>query len=341
MDLINCSCYHLFIDTGKQNKFVENKSSKQNFITFSKTALEKVTESISSQEFVFKPISLVKEEFLKYKDDANYWEAFCEILSSELISTQQQSQKTVSHLGKKVTPGSLLIIHCRPTGNDVDILFLIKMEQEEFAHVQDFSSLHGLPFEKKALNTAFITFKNNGDELQISRTSAFWINFLSAVPLRESRLNTTNAFKAIDNVLTRKVKNEGFKSDHIALRNHLLTYLRNHANEVVSYNEMIEVIFTKHKPHQSAFKPNEIATHLKSLALKEKSTFDSQFCIDMSDVKAKRRKIPIILNEGIELNLSDGVANLEETIKPFEEDGRKGIVIFSDEGYLHFQRDED
>ncbi|AYO15035.1 hypothetical protein D0812_11660 [Vibrio owensii] len=342
MHFINCSCYHLSIENGTYAKFVEKQNSRENFRDFAATALEKVVENGSTQQYVFQNDSDVKKEFLTYLSNADYWTVFCELMTGYLISSQQISQKSVERMGRKVTPGSLLLIHYKPTDNDVDVLVLIKMEQEEFASVEDFEHQFGLPAEKRALNTAVITFsENDKQELYVSRTLAFWVNFLGVTPLREDRLNTFNAFKAIDKTLTTKVKNKGYKADHLMLRNHLLTYLRNKSNDVVSYQELIEEIFAKHVPLNRDFDAKSLVSDLQKHPSKSKDGFDGQFRVNMEDINAKRRKLPIALSDGIELNLTDGVLGLEETIIPHEEDGRKGIIIFSEVGYDHFKKDSE
>jgi len=341
MKFINCSCYHIFIDKGEYSRFKESKSSQENFRDFSRNAVQKVQENDSTQDFMFADASSVKSEFLKYKEDANYWDSFCETLSGYLLFSQQNSQKRIEHLGKTVTPGSLLLIHCKPTDNDIDILVLIKMEQEEFANVIDFAAEYGLPFEKKALNTAFITFEEDGiTALQVSRTSAFWVNFLEALPKRESSINTANSFSSIDTFLKKNVRGKGFHSDYVFLRNHLLTYYRNNTGNVVDYNELVELIFEKHKPHNRKLDCVDLASKMSALPSQKKGGFDKQFFVDMAKCSNRMLKTPIDLTDKIELNLKDGIENLEETIEAHKVGERKGIIIYTDVGYEYFKKED-
>ncbi|WP_154203216.1 nucleoid-associated protein [Vibrio harveyi] len=338
MQYMNTNCFHIDIQKGTYSEFVGNASSKQNFQDFAKEAVRHTQSNNNAQEFIFNTDSQVKSEFLKYKDNSSHWKVMCEKFSADLLVEQQISQKSIDHLKKKVTPGSLLIIHCKPTV-DVDLLVLVKMEQEEFANVVDFEHQYGLPTEKKALNTALIRFeKGSTTSLLVSRTNAFWIKFLDIYPVRSDNVNTANAFNAIDTAL-RKVKRDGYKADHVALRNHLITYLRNNQGKTVVYTELVDTIFGAHKSLDENFLATQFANSLRDLPKKKtgKQAFDPHFQIDMEDVKAKKRTISIGLTDKIELNLKDGIENLDETIRPYEDNGRKGIVVFSDEGFEHFK----
>lgn len=338
MKFVNCSCFHIFIDQDRFEPFKGDGNSQQNFIDFSRVAVSKVEDNDSTQEYIFSDTSTVKSEFEKYKADPATWTQFCERLSSILLHSQQNSQKIVDHLGKKVTPGSLLLAHGRTDGANVDILVLIKMEQEEFANVVNFKPEYGLPFEKKALNTAFITFEANGKaSLLISRTNAFWVNFLEAMPIRAHNVNTANAFNSMDKVLVQQVKRKGYKADYLALKNHLLTYMRNNAGQIVSFKDLVDVVFVNHVPHDAGLDVGKLTQKVLALPTQQKGGFDNQFRIDMTDVKAKRRTTQIPLTDKIELSLKDGIADLNQTIKPYDDDGRKGIIIYTDEGFEHFK----
>ncbi|WP_192945762.1 nucleoid-associated protein [Vibrio fluvialis] len=342
MKYMNTSCYHIDIQKSEYQEFKGSASSNRNFQEFAKLAVAHTQSNDNTQEFIFNDGSIVDSEFHIYKAHTPHWGVFCEKLSAELLHTQQASQRRIDHLDKKVTPGSLLLIHCKPLEANVDLLVLVKMEQEEFANVIDFEHQYGLPTEKKALNTALIRFEDGEPtSLLVSRANAFWIKFLDIHPVRSDNVNTANAFNAIDSAL-RKVKRDGYKADHLALRNHLITYLRNNQGKTVVYSELIDTVFGNHQPLDKRFLAEKFAEDLRSLPKKKKGkhAFDPHFQIDMADVKAKRRTV-IGLTDKIELNLKDGIENLDETIIPYEDGGRKGIIIFSDEGFDHFKKDEE
>ncbi|PTQ05768.1 MULTISPECIES: nucleoid-associated protein [Vibrio] len=341
MKYMNTSCYHLFIETGEYKKFVGNANSSANFQDFAKLAVAHTQNNENTQEFIFNEGSSVEIEFLKYLEHTPHWQVLCEESSASLLDAQQVSQKRIEHLDKKVTPGSLLLIHCKPPEANVDILVLVKMEQEEFASVVDFEHQYGLPTEKKALNTALIRFESGKPaSLLVSRANAFWIKFLDVYPVRSDNVNTANAFNAIDGAL-KKVKRDGFKADHTALRNHLITYLRNNHGQTVVYNELVETVFGQHKALDKQFVAKDFADELLKLPAKKKGkhAFDPHFQINMTDVKAKKKTV-INLTDKIDLSLKDGIDNLDETILPYEEHGRKGVIIFSDEGFEHFKIDD-
>jgi len=341
MNYINTSCHHIFIDKNSFEKFDGGEQAIKNFQEFARASVQLTLENESAQEYLFNDGSGVQKEFETYLDNASHWDAFSERLAGTLLAEQQGSQEKLDKFKRKVkvTPGSLLLIHCKPLENNVDTLVLIKMEQEEVANVANFEHLFGLPTDKKALNTAFITFeKGKLPALWVSRAHTYWINFLDVAPIRSSEVNTSNAFDAIDSKL-KTIKND-FKADHLLIRNHLLIYLRNRDKEAVPYKELIETVVLDHTPVDSDFKPEELAKKLQDLPNKYKKPFDAQFEVDFSSVTAKRSPA-IPLTDKIDLSLKDGIENIKEIIKPHTDGARKGIIIYSDVGYEYFKDKED
>ncbi|EGQ8322699.1 hypothetical protein NMR92_001776 [Vibrio cholerae] len=337
MNILKTSCHHIFIGNGTTQKFHGTLSATKNFQEFAKESVKQTQGNVSTQEYIFNASSGVKTEFENYLKNPSGWEYFSETMAGYLLVEQQTSQAQVANMKVKLTPGSLLVIHCKPSQNDIDILVLVKIEQEEVANAEDFEKLFGLPVDKKALNTAFITFeKNKEPQLLVSKARAYWTNFLDVSPIRLNSVNTANAFDAIDGQL--KTVKRKYKADHLQLRNHLLTYLRNRSGQTISYSELIEVVFENHQPLDSNFKPKELAKKLIGLPKSYKKPFDSQFNVDMADVNAKRVKQTVMLTDKIELNINDAVDNLEQLIQPYEKNGEKGIVILSEYGYEHFKK---
>ncbi|MBF9001998.1 hypothetical protein [Vibrio nitrifigilis] len=337
MNIFNTSCYHIFIGNGTTQKFKGTAAATKNFEQFAKEAVKQTQGNISTQEYTFNANSNVKTEFENYLINPSNWDVFSKTMAGYLLSEQQTSQAQVANMKVKLTPGSLLVIHCKPPHNNTDILVLVKIEQEEVASAEDFEKLFGLPVDKKALNTAFITFeKDQEPQLLVSKARAYWTKFLDVSPVRLDSVNTANAFDALDNQL--KAVKRNHKADYLHLRNHLLTFLRNRSGQTISYNELIEVVFENHKPLDSNFKPEELAKKLINLPKTYKRPFDAQFNVDMINVNAKRVKQSVMLTDKIELNIKDAVDNLDQLIQPFEKNGEKGIVILSEDGYEYFKK---
>ena len=337
MNILNTSCHHIFIGKGTIQKFNGTANATKNFQSFAKEAVKQTQGNVSTQEYTFNINSDVKSEFENYLIKSSSWDVFSAAMAGYLLAAQQTSQAQVANMKVKLTPGSLLVIHCKQPKNNINILVLVKIEQEEVANAEDFEKLFGLPVDKKALNTAFITFeKGKEPQLLVSKVRAYWAKFLDVLPVRLDNVNTANAFDAIDAQL-KSVKRK-YKADHLHLRNHLLTFLRNRSGQTISYNELIEVVFENHKPLDSNFKPEELTKKLINLPKTYKKPFDAQFNVDMVDVNAKRVKQTVMLTDKIELNIKDAVDNLDQLIQPFDKNGEKGIVIFSEEGYEYFKK---
>ncbi|MEZ8760377.1 hypothetical protein AB6D89_18120 [Vibrio splendidus] len=344
MNYINTSCHHIFIDKNTIERFDGSKQAIKNFQEFARSSVKLTQENDSAQAYIFNDGAEVQSEFESYLEEPSHWEAFSERLAGTLLAEQQESQRKLDTFKRdiKVTPGSLLLIHCRPSENDVETLVLIKMEQEEVANVATFEHLFGLPTDKKALNTAFITFeKGKQPDLWVSRAQTYWIKFLNAQPVRENHVNTSKAFNAIENVLERHVKKENHKSDYIVLRNELLKYLRKNKGECIAYNDLVEEVFERHEPIAANFDKNDVIKKLLALPLHSKNGFDKQFVIDMKDVTARKLKMVIELTEQIELTLKEDVDLLGNVIEQYNRGGKKGIIIFTEEGYEYFNKETD
>lgn len=331
------SCYHIFIENNVVKKFSGNKASQANFESFSKDAVKATQENSNSQIFTFKNDSLVKTGFLEHLNGSLLWDDLCRRFAETFLSEQIVSQNKISKMKKKITPGSLLVIHYQDN-NTNDVLILIKIEQEEVANAASFERIFAILLEKQALNTAFAIFeKSKETSLLISRTNAFWVQFLGVTPLRENRVNTFNVFKSIDAAL-KTTRRRGFKSDYLSLRNHFITYLRNNDGMSIAYNDLVTTVFDAHKSIDQKFDSVEFAKKIRKIPSVRKGdkAFDLQFEVDMVDVKAKLVNTKIELTDKIELNLKDGVENLEQIIHPYDEGGVKGIIICSEEGYKYF-----
>jgi hypothetical protein len=143
--------------------------------------------------------------------------------------------------------------------------------------------------------------------------------------------NTEKVFNIIETKILTPIKKVS-KRDYIELWNATIRYFR--IKPEFSLDSFVNEIFTSHVPFDDNLDVNELA--IKTKKQFEKGSFDSKFPI-VAKVISKRFKNSIPLTPHIDLNLKDGLQNLQGTIQRYKEvNGNKWVMIKSDEGYDYF-----
>lgn len=127
--------------------------------------------------------------------------------------------------------------------------------------------------------------------------------------------NTVKAFKAIDEVLNRNVKNAS-REDYTYIRNAFISYIRSH--DYVDYSSMITDVVGGYQPAEiSAEKFNEFKLKLNELP--QKKGFDHQFNPVPSAIIARIRKTYKVY-DGIEIKITSDIPDLKNTIKAYQDE---------------------
>ena len=334
-----CSCYHIVVDEAKIQKFIGNEESTVNFHSYSQFIFKGLTESGKLQDHQFDNDSKIKQEYLNYLKDQTKatWNTFHELLANSLLSHQTESQRKANNLKKKITTGSLLAIHNK--NEDSDTLVLINIEHNKVADTKFFEEMLALPLEKPALKAAIISY-NKDQIFSIGVSNApfarYWDKLLQTTPVRENKVNTLNAIEKVEHLLKTSVR-KNYKADYIDLRNGMLIYFRNNEGNNINYDDFVGTVFDQHIPRDKNFKKDILVEKLLQLPDNNKTPFDRQFMVDMKDCNKNLLKTSIALSNDIDLTLKKGIDDLEDSIEAYENDGRKGIIIYSEEGHRYFK----
>ncbi|TVT79307.1 nucleoid-associated protein [Pseudomonas sp. H3(2019)] len=260
------------------------------------------------------------------------------LTAERLHQIERQTQEKHKHL-ITLRRGSLLESHIELYGYTYILFF--KIDHAGFLD-ENFDWKIGLPEKQIAQKSAVIKFEGEViAQVWVGDTNAkiseyWWKDFLELTPLSTPETNTKNAFIAIEKLLISDVKKTS-NSDYWTLRNAVVSYFRTNTN--FKFSELIDQVFSSYTPDNTEINIENLIKEANKLPTKSK--FDPQFEIAPNIIKAKIKK-QITLVENLELRITGEIKNHDETFDTGEEnDGRKYLKIYSDEGYNEFHRQDD
>ena len=293
-----------------------------NYITDNKFVRHYKTRSESTQV-----ISNIKSVAID-KDIMN----FCSSdIAKRLLLKESEAQSRIQRLQTSVKKGSLIqaLVDKQDTG---ELIYLLaKVEHSNFVDDSDLSFKTGFSKDKKTIWKTCIFSINSEDDYSVqdaliySDTKAkYWSNdFLEVDELITDELNTNNAFRAIDETLSRNVKKVA-PNDYVYIRNSVIGYLK--SNEHIDYIMMINTLLGDYVPTElSSSSLSSLKAKLNELPTKK--NFDYQFTSIPTVIKAKIKKTyPVYA--GIEIKVNDYIDNIKDTIRAYEDsDGIKYLKI--------------
>ena len=252
-------------------------------------------------------------------------------IAQRLLLKESEAQSRIQRLRTSVKKGSLIQALVDKQDTNELIYLLAKVEHSDFVDDSDLSFKTGFSKDKKTIWKTCILSINSEDSYSIqdaliySDTKAkYWSDdFLELDEMITDEVNTDKAFRAIDETLSRNVKNVA-PNDYVYIRNSFIGYLK--SNEHIDYMGMIDTLLGNYVPTElSDASLTSLKTKLNELP--SKRDFDYQFTSIPTAIKAKiKRTYPVY--SGIEIRVNDYIDNIKETIKACEEtDGTKYLKI--------------
>ncbi len=263
--------------------------------------------------------------------------------ANKLLSVEKDAQAEIQQLGRNIRKGCLLQVKC--TLDDIKTLVLVKIDDNTFLDAEVMKLKTGLPLDTRMQKVAIVKFNDAGivESLLLSDTnstiSKYWrADFMEAEPIRDPKINTQNAFNAIDKLLQTAIKPKS-KQDYYFIRNQVIISFR---QESFTFNDLVDQI-KSYKPldeklDEKAF--DGFVSKLEALPTDPKKGFDTQFEIEPKLIKAKLNN-KIMIDEHFELHVKGEVSDLKSRLGVGIENGtnRKLVKIYSDEGYMTFEQD--
>jgi hypothetical protein len=304
---------------------VNSNSSTRNFKTRSPD-----TEAISCIRQIFQQRTV--EEAVTQKTD---------IIAKRLLDKEIEAQHRVARLDINVQKGSLIQALLFDEENDLFTYLLAKVEHSDFVDDEDFSFKTGFSKDKKTLwKSCLIDLPCADQPIYYARIYSntvaryWWDDFLEFDEMLSDEVNTSNAFKAIESSLNRRIRNIAPR-DHTIIRNSIISYFKNHNH--FDYDTMIESTIGQYQPIDLP-QENLLALKQTLLQLPEDKHFDHQFNSVPSVINARIKKIYDV-NQGIRIQITDEIPDIENTINAYRDsDGTKYIKIKTnnDETYKRF-----
>jgi 23S rRNA U2552 (ribose-2'-O)-methylase RlmE/FtsJ len=274
------------------------------------------------------------------------FEARADLLAEKLLDVQKK--RAAKHTGINAPKkGGLVVIFLK--GEDKINILISKIDHATFLHLEDSLYKSGLPDEKATQKSCIINYQLVDDEYQLMdiivsdstpKIASFWSeDFLQLEELTSDDTNTTNAFTAIEHVISTYVKKKS-SGDYEELRNNLVGYFKTKTS--FKYEDMVEYVIGEYTPEKEDIIIEKLKEQLNKLP--EKQGFDTTFNIVTSRIKA-RFKRTYKVSEKIELRTSDYIEDLKNVIvaKEDPEFGGRILVIrnINENLYNTFKSEED
>ncbi|WP_282874350.1 nucleoid-associated protein [Pseudomonas peli] len=257
-------------------------------------------------------------------------------LTQRLLQCEIATQKKISGLNE-LREGSLLCAHFQ-LGEEEHVI-LVKIDHAGYLDEVTLQRTSGLPEKQRAQKcatfaitagivdpTIVISDSNN------SLTEYWWGGFLNLASLSNPQQNTLRAFKAIESLLKTKVEKKS-PSDYWTLRNAFVSYFTTRPDCV--FDQMIDDIMGSYPAHDPDLDMSKLVAEAKELP--KKKDFDSHFSI-APDVISNKIKRQIPLGPNLDLRITGEISDFDTTFATGDDDGRKYLKIYSNEGYAAFNK---
>ena len=315
-------------------KDISNQGTKA-LEEYIKKLIEDIKTKASKRSFEFQRETTEVRKSLNDFYNKEYENA-SETNAKRLLSSENEAQKAISHLGVSIQKGSLFqaIIN---VGNEEQLVIIAKADHDTYLDESSYEVRAGLPWTKKLFKSFFIVIKKDGtlSKVTVSDTNDkvaeyWWKTFLELEVVRTSSQNTKKMLSYILRPINR-IK-EDFPADYEELRNSVLGYFQ--SNSDFSFESFVKTIFDNYKKIDKNFDyEKKIKSKINSIS--KKTDIDTQFDIDRNEVKQRRTR-KLGLNTGIQLILTE--YNRKNINAITDDENNKCIQIKSDIGYNTFMK---
>lgn len=314
----------------------ENLAKLVNIKDYVMAIVKQITDNKGDRRYKFKETeftmkTLVDKVVMDVDRDAQVLD-----MAKRLLEKENAKQKQIGGL-TEIQKGVMLVAFCKMTSTEYKVI-ICKADYSEYIEEVSGEKKRGLDIKRKIFKSfaANVTMKagsfDYGDivtyDVNTKRAVYWYDEFLDLYELLSDERNTEKAWYAIKaKILTPIYKNH--KKDYLVLRNRTLGYMRSEGE--FSIEEYADKILAAYQPIDPKLKMDELANAAR--ALPEKQGFDNNFNKKPSSITARASKAEIPLTADIDLLIKNEIPKLEETIRPYEKDGVKYIMVQSDDGY--------
>lgn len=315
------------------------RTSEEDIHSYLTGLIRSVVNNTRSQSFKFSDDSCITKSLVLEIAGKNL-EKPAITLSERLLNCEIIAQQKFEKI-TELREGSLLCAHFQL--DEKQYVILVKIDHAGFLNENTLKKSAGLPEKQRAQKCA--TFTIIDEELDttviISDTNStiteyWWKDYLQLEALSSPETNTNLAFTSLEKFLKKKIQSKS-PSDYWTLRNAVVGYFQ--TRKTCVFSDMIDEIMGGYTPENDEINIASIAAEAKLLPTNSARPFDSHFEIVSNVIKSKiKRQINLV--ENVDLRITGEIKNFKETFATGEDDGRKYLKIYSDEGYAAFQKKE-
>lgn len=302
--------------------------------------ISQITDNSGERRYEFKEGELTMKTWIGNIVCNNERDSRAIDIARRLLNIEEIAQQRYNSI-TDIQKGILLIAYCKMTDTEYKVI-ICKADYSEFIEETSGEKKNGLPTKKKifksfAANITVIAETYRFGEMVTfdvnAKQSKYWYDdFLDLKVLHDDSENTEKAFRYIKSKILDPIQRKS-KSDHLFLWNSTVVYMRSDGE--FSMEHYADNILAGYHPICGDLNMNELAVKAKNLP--EQYNFDSRFQKIPAKIKAKLRK-EIKLTDDIDLVLKKDIPYLSRTLKPYEANGEKYIMVRSEDGYRYAEQ---
>ena len=335
--------YSRLVKIDHQNKYVafEEFNGVENLNLYIMQMIQEITDDDGDREYEFLETALTMKSYID--DFINKEDARDEVvlkIAQRLLESEMEAQKTLGRF-TEIQKGILLISFCDMETHNRDFKVLIsKADYNEFIEESTGEIKNGLPTKRRVFKAyvanvklqekGYNLVKNSTYDVNATTAKYWYRDFLELEPIINDEDNTQKAYEAIDKHLLGHLKKK-YKEDYIHLRNTTIHYMRSEGEfDIDEFAD--EILGAGYTPVNPDLNMADIIEKVRTFPKRYK--FDRKFQKVPKAIKARIKDV-IPLGQDIELVLRGYIPNLEQIIRPHELEGKKYIMIQSEDGYKY------
>lgn len=327
------------IDQINQEVSFEEFNGVENLNRYIMNMIGEIAENDGDRIYKFKDTFTTMQNYIQDFIEDKSRDEVANKIANRLLRIESDAQKSFGQF-TSLQKGILLIAYCDMETTGLDYKLLIsKADYNEFIEESTGELKNGLPTRRrvfkayvanvKAYNGVFNIETNTTYDVNANMAKYWYDGFLELEPVVDNETNTQRAFDAIDKFLLAPLKKKS-KSDYMHLRNATIHYMRSEGDFDICY--YAETLIAGYVPLETGVDISVLVEKVKEFPKRYK--FDKKFAKVPSAIKAKVKEI-IRLTTNIDLVLKDYIPNIDHVILSQEVNGKKYIMIESEEGYKY------
>lgn len=331
---INYFTIHKLVASENKVELLDNPPAKTDFDMYITSVIKEIADGEKGKKFKIRDettqvIGITKNSILNSKYVGQ------QAIADRLLQKEIDVQHTVQKLHITIQTG-LLIQACIEHGKKRKYI-ICKAENSKYISGRNYKGDDGYPEKKKVIKSFIVTFGDNDEIEEMLITDSnhalatyWWDDFLELDKYHDDVYNTTTAFTAVNNFLS-KYKTK-YQVDHVHLRNATIKAFRTKGE--FNFDSFVETVFRNYVPVDSTLDMNDLAE--KVTALPKRVDFDTTFDSVTNEITARLKSV-IALNDNIDLHIKQDI-DIDRTIKAVLIDNVKYIRIRTDKGYDTFAK---